>query len=90
MLRVVTPAAFAAGNTTVTVEFAGVPNQTYNIQYTNMDTMDPDFGTWISRGGIPTGSTGTFNVTFTAAGDVVSRGSSLFFRATRSTLNLIP
>jgi hypothetical protein len=83
MLRVVTPAAFASGNTTVTVEFAGVPNQTYNIEYTYRNTVGSELLPWIPWAGIPTGSTGTFNVTFTATGNLVSQWGSLFFRATR-------
>jgi hypothetical protein len=79
MLRVVTPATFASGNTTVTVEFAGVPNQTYNLEY----TTNLDSGPWLIGGAVGTGSTGTFNVTFTASGDQTAAWSSLFFRATR-------
>ncbi|MEO5715386.1 MAG: YDG domain-containing protein [Luteolibacter sp.] len=78
ILRVVTPAAFDSTNTSVTVEFAGVPGQTYQIQYsTDMSTWsDPPLS-------VSTGSTGTFNATFTTPGDHAAAWGSLFFRATR-------
>lgn len=78
LIRVVTPAAFAAGETSVTVEFAGVPSQTYKIEYsTDMNNWsDPPLS-------ISTGSTGTFNATFIKSGDQTSAWSSLFFRAFR-------
>ena len=77
ILRVVTPAAFDGTNTSVTIEFAGVPNQTYDIEYST-NLMD-----WSTPAAYPTGVTGTFNATFTAAGNQVSAWSSLFFRASR-------
>lgn len=78
LVRVVTPAVFAAGETSMTVEFAAVPGQTYNIEYS------PDMSSWVSRGAVATGQTGTFNVTFTAPGDLAAAwNSSMFFRATR-------
>lgn len=78
LVRVVTPATFAGGETSMTVEFAAVPGQTYNIEYST------NLSSWVARGAVATGQTGTFNVTFTAAGDVAAAwNSSMFFRATR-------
>lgn len=79
IIRRVTAAAYdaMANTTSVTVEFAGVPNQTYEIQYST------DMETWSTAVGYPTGATGTFNATFTAAGNQESAWSSLFFRANR-------
>ena len=61
--------------TAIIVELAGVPGQNYTIQYsTNINSG------WISLPApVSTGSTGTFNVSLTAPGNV----SNMFFRATR-------
>ncbi len=79
LIRVVTPAAYNAGEneTSVMIEFAGVPNQTYLISYSS------DLQTWSAPQSFATGQTGTFNATFTADGDETADFSNLFFRATR-------
>jgi hypothetical protein len=78
IIRIVSGPAFDGTNTRVTVEFAGVPNQTYDVQYsTNLTT-------WNAPITAPTGTTGTFNVTFSASGNQTTAwNTSLFFRAIR-------
>ncbi|MEI6607607.1 MAG: hypothetical protein WCP35_20045, partial [Verrucomicrobiota bacterium] len=77
LLRVVTPAAYNGSSTSVTVEFAGVPNQTYQIEYsTGLDI-------WSAPQAVETGSTGTFEATFTKDGNQLPAWNSLFFRASR-------
>jgi hypothetical protein len=70
-------ASFAGGNTTVTHDFIGVPNQTYLVEYaTDLN------GAWTSAGNQSTGTTGSFSVTFTKSGDVVADWNAhMFFRA---------
>jgi len=68
---------FAGGNTTVTHDFIGVPNQTYLVEYaTDLN------GAWISAGNQSTGATGSFSVTFTKAGDFAADWTAhMYFRA---------
>jgi Carboxypeptidase regulatory-like domain/Bacterial Ig domain len=64
-------------STSITVNFTGVANQTYAIEYsTNM-------ATWISAGApVSTTSTGSFQVTITASDDqTVAWTDGMFFRA---------
>jgi hypothetical protein len=70
-------ASFAGGNTTVTHDFIGVPNQTYLVEYaTDLN------GAWTSAGNQNTGTTGSFSVTFTKSGDVAADWNAhMFFRA---------
>jgi hypothetical protein len=69
-------AVFAGGNTSVTHDFIGVPNQTYTVEYST------DLTNWTSAGNQGTGSTGSFSVTLTKAGDsAASWNGSMFFRA---------
>jgi hypothetical protein len=70
-------AAFAGGNTTVTHDFIGVPNQTYLVEYaTDLN------GPWTSAGNQSTGTTGSFSVNFTTSGDVAADWTArMFFRA---------
>jgi hypothetical protein len=79
IIRVVTAAAYdaMADTTSVTVEFAGVPNQTYQISHSS--SLD----IWSTPAEYRAGDTGTFNATFTAAGNQLPAWNSLFFRATR-------
>ena len=78
LVRVVTPAVFASGNTSITLEFAGVPNQTYQIQYST------DLTNWSAFSSVSTGAGSTFNATFTAAGDFATAwNTQMFFRAIR-------
>ena len=70
-------ATFAGGNTTVTHDFIGVPNQTYLVEYaTDLN------GAWTSAGNQSTGPTGSFSVNFTKSGDVAADWNAhMFFRA---------
>jgi hypothetical protein len=70
-------ATFAGGNTTVTHDFIGVPNQTYLVEYaTDLN------GAWISAGNQSTGPTGSFSVNFTKAGDFAADWTAhMYFRA---------
>jgi hypothetical protein len=71
-------ASFAGGNTTVTHDFIGVPNQTYLVEY----TTNLENGPWTSAGNQSTGTTGSFSVTFTKSGDVAADWNAhMFFRA---------
>ncbi|MEI6607348.1 MAG: MBG domain-containing protein, partial [Verrucomicrobiota bacterium] len=79
LLRVVSAPVFANGSTSVTVEFAGVPNQTYQIEYSA--TMAEN--SWSSPQAVNSGDTGPFIATFTKDGDQTAAWSTLFFRATR-------
>jgi len=70
-------ATFAGGNTTVTHDFIGVPNQTYLVEYAT-DLA----GNWTSAGNQSTGATGSFSVTFTKSGDVAADWTAhMYFRA---------
>jgi hypothetical protein len=80
ILQVVTAAAYNSGSntTSVTVEFSGEPDKTYQIVYST------DLMTWSTPSGYPTGATGTFQATFTSPGDVAAAWSTrMFFRASR-------
>ena len=70
-------ATFAGGNTTVTHDFIGVPNQTYLVEYaTDLN------GPWTSAGNQSTGTTGSFSVNFTTSGDVAADWTAhMYFRA---------
>ena len=70
-------ATFVGGNTTVTHDFIGVPNQTYLVEYsTDLN------GAWTSAGNQSTGATGSFSVTFTKSGDVAADWTAhMYFRA---------
>ena len=74
-LRLVSSTYDSGANTTaITVELAGVPGQNYTIEYST------NISGWSSLPApVSTGSTGTFNVSLTALGNV----SNMFFRATR-------
>jgi hypothetical protein len=73
-------AAFAGENTTVTHDFIGVPGQTYLVEYKG----DLAEASWTSAGAQSTGSTGSFSVTFTKAGDhTTDWNGSMFFQARR-------
>jgi hypothetical protein len=73
-------AAFAGGNTIVTHDFIGVAGQTYLVEYKG----DLTEASWTSAGAQPTGSTGSFSVTFTKAGDhATDWNGSMFFQARR-------
>ena len=73
-------ATFAGGNTTVTHDFIGVPSQTYLVEYKG----DLAEASWTSAGAQSTGSTGSFSVTFTKAGDhTTDWNGSMFFQARR-------
>ncbi len=73
-------ATFAGGNTTVTHDFIGVPNQTYLVEYKG----DLAEASWTSAGAQSTGPTGSFSVTFTKAGDhTTDWNGSMLFQARR-------
>jgi hypothetical protein len=61
------------GQTSVTHNFVGIPNQTLAIEYST------DLSTWHSTGNHSTGATGSFTVTVSAAGS--HNWNSMFFRA---------
>jgi hypothetical protein len=64
--------------TSLSVDFIGVPGQNYQVEWST------DLSTWNSAGLISTGLTGSFTVTFSAAGDHVAAWTqSMFFRAKR-------
>jgi len=73
---------FAGGNTTLTVDFVGVPNQDYVIEY-SIDGM----ATWTPYPSNPvnTGASGSFFITLTAVGQDKTTGpgnwNSMVFRA---------
>ena len=74
-------AEFNGTHTTITHDFAGVPGQTYAIDFRGEMNQS-----WDSRGNVATGATGSFSVTFTKAGNHVADWSgSMFFRAARVT-----
>jgi hypothetical protein len=71
-------ATFVGGNTTVTHDFIGVPNQTYLVEY----TTNLENGPWTSAGNQSTGTTGSFSVNFTTSGDVAADWTAhMYFRA---------
>jgi hypothetical protein len=71
-------ASFNGTQTSVTHSFIGVPNQTYQIEFST------NLSTWSSQGAVSTGTTGSFSVTFTSPGNLASSwNSSMFFRAKR-------
>ncbi len=75
ILRVVVGPTYNSGTDTtdVTVELAGVPNETYLIQYST------DLSNWSSGVSTTTGTSGTFNFSATVPGNQ----ASFYFRATR-------
>jgi hypothetical protein len=77
IVRIATAPAFAEGNTTVTVDFIGVPNKSYEVMYKG----DLGEATWTSTGSHNTGESGSFSVTVTKAGDHVADWASMFFQA---------
>ncbi|NCY22072.1 hypothetical protein EBX31_08965 [bacterium] len=75
-------AVYSSGNTTMTNDFIGVPNQSYAVEY-SMDLTN-----WVSAGSVSTGATGSFSVTLSTAGNVVSDWNrAMFFRAKISATN---
>ena len=71
-------ASYNGIQTSITMDFIGVPNQTYLLEYKGELTE----ATWTSAGARSTGSTGSFSVTFTKAGDhTADWNGSMFFRA---------
>jgi len=76
IVNVSTAPAFAGGNTTVTVDFIGVPNKSYEVLYKG----DLGEATWTSTGSHNTGATGSFSVTVTKAGNHVADWASMFFQ----------
>ena len=74
-----TTATFNGSITSITVNFFGVPNQTYKMEYST------DLATWVDPSlSVGTGATGSFTVTFTAAGNQTALwNNKLFFRASR-------
>ena len=74
-------AEFNGTHTTITHDFAGVPGQTYAIDFRGEMNQS-----WDSRGNVSTGATGSFSVTFTKEGNhVADWNGSMFFRASRVT-----
>ena len=73
-------AIYAGGTTTVTHDFIGVPGQTYLVECKGGLAE----ASWTSAGAQSTGSTGSFSVTFTKAGDhTTDWNGSMFFQARR-------
>ena len=71
-------AVFNGTHTTSTFDFVAVPGQLYQIEYSS------DLVQWISGGSISSGTTGSFSVNLTQAGNFAAAwNSSLFFRAKR-------
>lgn len=71
-------ASFDGTQTAVTMDFIGVPNQNYTVEYKG----ELSEASWTSAGAQPTGSTGSFSVTFTKAGNhTADWNGSMFFRA---------
>ena len=77
IVRIATAPAFAEGNTTVTVDFIGVPGKSYEVLYKG----DLNEASWTSTGSHNTGATGSFSVTVTKAGNHVADWASMFFQA---------
>ncbi|NDA26985.1 MAG: hypothetical protein EBZ05_09195 [Verrucomicrobia bacterium] len=73
-------ATFDGTNTSITVDFIGVPNLNYVVEYKG-ELGEPS---WTSAGTQSSGDTGSFTVTFTKAGDhTADWNGSMFFRASR-------
>jgi len=71
-------ASYNGTQTSITMDFIGVPNQSYTVEYKG----DLAEASWTSAGAQSTGSTGSFSVTFTKAGDhAADWNGSMFFRA---------
>jgi hypothetical protein len=71
-------ASYNGTQTSITMDFIGVPNQSYAVEYKG----ELSEASWTSAGAQPTGSTGSFSVTFTKAGDhTTDWNGSMFFRA---------
>ena len=79
LLRVVSAPVFANGETSVTVEFAGVQGQTYQIEY----STDLETNHWSPPVAVTAETAGIFNATFSAPGDQRAAWSKMFFRASR-------
>ena len=77
IVRISSAPVLAGGDTTVTVDFIGVPNQSYEVLYKG------DLGetVWTTTGSHSTGATGSFSVTVTKTGDHVADWASMFFQA---------
>jgi hypothetical protein len=77
IVRLGTP-VYATPRTSLSVDFIGVPGQTYQVEWAT------HLSTWNSAGPISTGLTGSFTVTFSAVGNHVAAWTqSMFFRAKR-------
>jgi hypothetical protein len=71
-------ATFDGSQTTSSLDFAGVPGQQYQVEYST------DLAQWLSAGTISTGPTGSFTVLLSRPGNFAAAwNSSLFFRARR-------
>ena len=71
-------ASYNGTQTSITMDFIGVPNQSYTVEYKG----DLAEASWTRAGAQSTGSTGSFSVTFTKAGDhTTDWNGSMFFRA---------
>jgi hypothetical protein len=77
IVRIATAPAFAEGNTTVTVDFIGVPGKSYEVLYKG----DLNEASWTTTGSHNTGATGSFSVTVTKAGNHLADWASMFFQA---------
>jgi hypothetical protein len=77
IVRIASAPAVSGGNTTVTLDFIGVPNKSYEVLYKG----DLGEASWTTTGSHNTGSTGSFSVTVTKAGDHVADWASMFFQA---------
>ena len=75
-------AVYSSGSTAMTNDFIGVPNQSYEVEYST------DLTNWVSAGSVNTGATGSFSVTLSQASDVAATWNrALFFRAKVSVPN---
>jgi hypothetical protein len=75
-------AVYSSGSTAMTNDFIGVPNQSYEVEYST------DLTNWVNAGSVNTGATGSFSVTLSQASDVAATWNrALFFRAKVSVPN---
>ena len=73
-------ATYDGTNTSIAVDFIGVPNLNYVVEYKG----ELGESSWTSAGTQSSGATGSFTVTFTKAGNhVADWNGSMFFRASR-------
>jgi hypothetical protein len=73
-------ATFDGTNTSIAVDFIGVPNLNYVVEYKG----ELGESSWTSAGTQSSGATGSFTVTITKAGDhTADWNGSMFFRASR-------